>query len=392
MLPLEGITVVSIEQAVAGPFATRQLADLGARVIKIERPETGDFARHYDSAVNGMASHFVWINRSKESLTLDLKTSEGKAVLSKLLEDADVFLQNLAPGAMERLGFGSNELLEKYSQLIICNISGYGSNGPYTNKKAYDLLVQCESGAIAITGTNDTPSKSGIAIADIATAMYAYSGILSALLARNKDKKGRILEVSMLESVGEWMGFPAYFAEYGGKEPERTGASHATIYPYGPFLAGDQKQVFIGIQNEREWKNFCEKVINHPELTNHPDYYNNINRFKNQETLQQIIEDVFCEMTSETIIELLEESGIANARLNSVMDFVHHPQLKARNRWREVDSPVGKLKALLPPVTFHDMEPILNPIPALGQHTEDILKSVGYTEEEIKRLTENKII
>ena len=392
MLPLEGITVVSVEQAVAGPFATRQLADLGARVIKIERPEKGDFARHYDSAVNGMASHFVWLNRSKESLTLDLKTDEGKEILSKLLEDADVFLQNLAPGAMERLGFGANELLEKHPSLVICGISGYGSNGPYTHKKAYDLLVQCESGAMALTGTEETPSKSGVAIADIATGMYAYSGILTALLARNKDQKGRILEVSMLESLGEWMGFPSYFAEYGGKEPERTGASHATIYPYGPFVAGDQKQVYISIQNEREWKNFCEKVLGDPDLTNHPDYYNNTNRFKNQQTLQKIIEKVFLEKTSEEIIELLEDSGIANARLNSVMDFVNHPQLEARNRWREVDSPVGKLKALLPPATFNDIEPVFNPIPEVGQHTNDILKSVGYTEEDIKAFAQNKVI
>lgn len=383
MLPLEGITVVSVEQAVAAPFASRQLADLGARVIKVERPETGDFARHYDSEVKGMASHFVWLNRSKESISVDLKQEEGKEILNSLLSKADVFIQNLAPGAMDRLGFGNSDLLNKYPGLIICGISGYGSSGPYANKKAYDLLIQCESGSMAITGTEDTPSKSGVAIADIATGMYAYSGILAALFARQKDGKGKILEVSMLEALGEWMGFPMYYSEYGESEPKRTGASHSTIYPYGPFKVKEDKYVFLSIQNEREWKNFCEKVLNIPELTTDERFNVNSKRFKNQELLKVIIEDEFTKFQSDYIINKLEDSKIANASLNTVKDFIEHPQLEARNRWTEVESPVGKLKALLPPVTFNDFKYVMNPIPTVGEHTETILNELGWNEETI---------
>lgn len=383
MLPLEGITVVSVEQAVAAPFASRQLADLGARVIKVERPETGDFARHYDSEVKGMASHFVWLNRSKESISVDLKEEEGKEILNSLLSKADVFIQNLAPGAMDRLGFGSSDLLNKYPGLIICGISGYGSSGPYANKKAYDLLIQCESGSMAITGTEDTPSKSGVAVADIATGMYAYSGILAALFSRQKDGKGKILEVSMLEALGEWMGFPMYYTEYGDSEPKRTGASHSTIYPYGPFKVKDEKYVFLSIQNEREWKNFCEKVLGIPELATDERFNVNSNRFKNQELLKEIIEGEFTKFQSDYIMNKLEDSQIANASLNTVKDFIDHPQLKARNRWTEVESPVGKLKALLPPVTFNDFKYVMNPIPTVGEHTETILNELGWNEETI---------
>jgi itaconate CoA-transferase len=378
MLPLKGITIVSLEQAVAAPFASRQLADLGARVIKVERPGDGDFARGYDMAVNGMSSHFTWINRSKESLTLNLKRPEAKEILTKLLEKVDVFIQNLAPGAVERLGFDPKELQEKYPQLIICSISGYGKSGPYQNKKAYDLLIQCEAGLVSVTGTPETPSKTGISIADICAGMYAYSGILTALLQRKETGKGAILEVSMLEALAEWMGYPMYYAAYGGKEPSRTGASHATIYPYGPFPSGDGKKVFLGIQNEREWVRFCQEVLERPELAKDPRFENNSNRFQNKNILQPIIEEIFSTHSAEVIIDRLENAQIANARLNTMFDFYHHPQLKARNRWRIVDTPVGPVNALIPPVTMEGFEPVMNPIPSVGEHTEKILSELGY--------------
>jgi itaconate CoA-transferase len=392
MLPLEGITVVSLEQAVAAPFASRQLADLGARVIKVERPIDGDFARGYDKTVNGMSSHFTWCNRSKESLTLDLKRTEAKEILTKLLEQADVFIQNLAPGAVERLGFAPKELQEKYPQLIICNISGYGKTGPYRDKKAYDLLIQCEAGFVSITGTPDTPSKSGISIADICAGMYAYSGILTALLQRKTTGKGAILEISMLEALAEWMGYPMYYAAYGGKEPSRTGASHATIYPYGPFPSGDGKNIFLGIQNEREWLRFCEDVLEKAELAKDPRFDNNSNRFRNQHLLQPIIEEIFSTLTAEAIIERLENGQIANARMNTMSEFFEHPQLKARDRWRTVNTPVGPVNALIPPVTMEGFEPIMRPIPGLGEHTEKILGELGYDVKTMKLLQEEVIV
>ncbi|MFD2925625.1 CaiB/BaiF CoA transferase family protein [Halobacillus naozhouensis] len=385
MRPLQGITVVSIEQAVAVPFATRQLADLGARVIKIERTGTGDFARHYDTSVNGMSSHFVWCNRSKESITLDLKDQDTKQVVDRLLESADVFVQNLAPGAAERMGFGSDVLKEKYPELIIGNLSGYGETGPYKDKKAYDLLVQCEAGLVSVTGTEDVPSKAGISAADIAAGMYVYSGILTALFQRMKTGKGTVLEISMLEALGEWMGYPAYYAGNSGKEPTRTGASHSTIYPYGPFTCGDEKTVFLGLQNEREWGHFCEVVLKQPELTDDPVFKTNSLRDENRDLLKSIIEKVFAELTSSEVIERLETAKIANARLNKVQDFYRHPQLEARDRWQEVDSPVGGIRSLKPPVTMEGFTPVMKAIPALGEHTEEILREYGFEEETINK-------
>lgn len=392
MLPLKGITVVSLEQAVAAPFASRQLADLGARVIKVERPGDGDFARQYDETVHGMSSHFTWCNRSKESFTLDLKKPEGKEILAKLLEKADVFIQNLAPGAVERLGFGVKELQEKFPKLIICSISGYGKTGPYRDKKAYDLLIQCEAGLVSITGTPDTPSKAGISIADICAGMYAYSGILTALLQRKETGRGAVLEVSMLEALAEWMGYPMYYAAYGGKEPSRTGSSHATIYPYGAFPSEDGKRVFIGIQNEREWVRFCEEVLQRPELSKDSRFENNFKRFENQKSLQPIIDEEFGKLPADVIVDRLETAQIANARMNTMTEFFDHPQLKARDRWREVESPVGKVRALVPPVTMEGFEPIMNPIPDVGEHTEKILKELGYDSSVISRLLNQVVV
>lgn len=380
MLPLEGITIVSLEQAVAAPFATRQLADLGARVIKVERPEVGDFARGYDTTVHGLSSHFVWLNRSKESIALDLKDPTGKKNLEKLVEQADVFIHNLAPGAVDRLGFDAKSLSEKYPELINCSISGYGTNGSYKDKKAYDLLIQCETGHVSVTGTEETPSKAGISIADIAAGMYAYSGILTALLARTKTGEGDVIEISMLEALGEWMGYPLYYANYGGEEPKRNGASHSTIAPYGPYNAKDEKKVFLGIQNEREWARFCENIINKPDLKEDERFQSNSKRVENRELLDKIINDELTKMESKDIIHKLDTEKIANARLNTMKEFMQHPQLRERKRWREVDSPAGKIQALVSPITSQNFETVMKPIPGVGEHSEKILKEFNLTE------------
>ena len=392
MNPLEGITVVALEQAVAAPFATRQLADLGARVIKVERPGAGDFARGYDTTVKGLSSHFVWLNRSKESLTLDLKQPEARDILERLLADADVFIHNLAPGAAGRLGFGAERLREEYPQLIVCGISGYGFTGPYRDKKAYDLLVQCETGLVSITGTPESPSKVGISAADIAAGMYAYSGILAALFRRERTLEGMEIEVSMLEALGEWMGFPAYFALYGGEEPERSGARHAAIAPYGPFECGDGEVVFLGIQNEREWERFCEAVLEHPAMAKEERFATNSGRVANREALDKEIEGVFKRLSAEEVIERLEEAQIANARMRTVHGFLDHPQLEARDRWREVGSPAGPLRALLPPATMSGVEPTMAAVPEVGEHTDRILAELGYDEEGIAALHREKVV
>jgi itaconate CoA-transferase len=392
MLPLSGITVVSLEQAVAAPFATRQLADLGARIIKVERPEVGDFARGYDRTVKGLASHFVWLNRSKESVTLDLKQDGAKEILNRLIESADVFVQNLAPGATGRLGFGAQTLRERHPSLIVCDVSGYGSSGPYRDKKAYDLLVQCEAGLVSITGTPDTPSKVGVSVADIACGMYAYSGILAALFRRERTGEGAAIEVSLFEALAEWMGFPAYFTMYGGKEPPRTGASHAAIAPYGPFECGDGEVIFLGIQNEREWERFCEAVLEQPALANDERFASNSERVENGDDLHQEIEAILEELSSQEAIERLDDAKIANARMRSVRDFLDHPQLEARGRWREVGSPVGPLRALLPPAIMDGEEPVMAPIPEVGEHTDNILAELGYSDDAVASLRQSAAI
>jgi itaconate CoA-transferase len=391
MLPLEGITVVSLEQAVAAPFTTRQLADLGARVIKIERPGAGDFARSYDATAHGMSSSFVWLNRSKESLTLDLKRSEAKLILHRLLEKADVFVQNLAPGATGRLGLGSAELRKQYPRLIVCDLSGYGSSGPYRDKKAYDLLIQAETGLISITGTDQTPSKAGISIADIACGMYGYSGILTALLLRSRTGEGVALETSLFDALGEWMSYATYYL-LGGSAPRRTGASHATIAPYGPSKSGDDKVVYLGLQNEREWKRFCEVVLHKPELATDFRYDSNAKRVQNREQLDEDIQGVFQNLTAAEIIERLEAAQIANARMNTVQEFVNHPQLSARNRWTTVGSPVGPLVALLPPVKLENVEPVMKDVPAVGQHTDAILEELDFEPKTIASWRQTGVI
>jgi len=392
MRPLDGITVVTLEHAIAAPFCTRQLADLGARVIKIERPESGDFARAYDARVKGMASHFVWTNRSKESLTLDVKHAESKKILDKLLEHADVLVQNLAPGAAARLGLSYEALHEKHPRLIVCDISGYGADGPYRDKKAYDLLIQSESGFLSVTGTAEEPSKAGASIADIAAGMYAYTNILAALIQRGKTGTGCRIDISMLESMLEWMNFPLYYAFDGASAPARAGASHATIYPYGPFPAGDGKTVMLGLQNEREWVIFCEQVLLMPELATDPLFLSTAARSAARKELYAIIVEAFSTMTAEEVITRLEKAQIANARLNEMRDIWEHAQLKARARWAEVASPVGTLPALLPPGVPNTWTARMDAIPELGQHTQSILSELGYDAERISQLKSEKAI
>jgi itaconate CoA-transferase len=384
--PLEGITVVALEQVIAGPFATRQLAEMGARVIKVERPGGGDAARGYDQTVNGLSSHFVWTNRSKESLTLDVKHPAPKEVLERLLARADVFLQNLAPGAAERLGLGATQLRARHPRLIWCGISGYGPAGPYADKKAYDLLVQCEAGLLSVTGTPQAPSKAGIPVADIAAGMYAFSSILAALLRRERSGEGATLDITMFEALGEWMGFPALFAAYGGSAPPRSGAYHATIVPYGPFKAGDGGTVFLSVQNEREFARFCDVVLKNPSLKTDVRFASGPARLKNGPAMHAEIEQVFSRLKTAEVIERLEEADIANARLNDMAQFWAHPQLAARGRWAKVGSPGGELDMLKPPFNLSGFEPRMDPIPALGQHSEKILAELGYAEAEIRRL------
>jgi itaconate CoA-transferase len=381
--PLDGITVISLEHAIAAPFCTRQLADLGARVIKVERPGAGDFARGYDKQVKGQSSHFVWVNRSKESLTLDLKQPTALAALKMLLKNADVLVQNLAPGAAARMGLTAEHLQKENPQLILCDISGYGNNGSYRDKKAYDLLIQSEAGFLSVTGTPESPSKSGNSIADIAAGMYAYTNILAAIIQRGKTGKGSVIDVSMLEALGEWMSFPMYYAFDGAEPPPRNGASHATIYPYGAFKAGDGGTVMLGLQNEREWVQFCEVVLEDLALAQDVRFDKNFKRNEKRAELLAIIDSCFSKLTTEQVITKLEKAQIANARLNDMKGLWNHQQLKERDRWVSVDTPAGSIPALLPPGLNNSYDYRMDAIPAVGEHTESILKELGLADSEI---------
>jgi itaconate CoA-transferase len=385
VLPLEGITVVALEQAVAAPFATRQLADLGARVIKVERPGVGDFAREYDRTVNGEASYFVWLNRGKESIELDIKNPDDRAVLDAMLDEADVLVQNLIPGAIDRLGLDAATLRTQRPELIHCSISGYGSSGPYRNKKAYDLLVQCEAGMVSVTGTPDEYAKVGVSIADIATGMYAYTGILTALFERARNGNGSTIEVAMLDALGEWMLQPAYYSVYGDRDNRRTGARHASIAPYGPYRAGDRSAVFLGVQSDREWGIICREVIHRPDLVDDPRFARNTERVENNDQITPLIETALEATTADDAVARLEAVGIACARLRTPAEFFDHPQLKARDRWRTVDTAGGQVQALLPPVWVSGYEPAMGAVPGLGEHSAALRSEFSVTRAPAER-------
>ncbi|HZX66023.1 MAG TPA: CaiB/BaiF CoA-transferase family protein [Myxococcales bacterium] len=386
MLPLDTVTVVSLEQAVAAPLCTRHLADHGARVVKIERPGSGDFARGYDETVHGLSSHFVWLNRGKESVTLDLKRAEAREALSKLVARADVLVQNLAPGAAARLGLDFATLAPHNPRLVVADISGYGDTGPYRDKKAYDTLIQAEGGLMSVTGVPETPSRCGISVADIAAGMYAYSGILTALLQRERTGRGTRVEVSMLEALVEWMGYPIYYGRYGGKPPGRTGATHPSIAPYGPHRTGDGKTVVLGLQNEREWAVFCEEVLRRPDLATDRRFTSNSARVANRTELTRIIEESFAGATADEVVARLDSAGIANGRLNTIADVARHPQLAARHRFCDVQTSAGPVAATLPPANLEGVTPSMGAVPALGQHTEAVLLSLGYSAQQIQGL------
>ena len=391
-LPLAGITVVSLEQAVAAPFATRQLADLGARVIKVERPGGGDFARRYDTTVHGQSSYFVWLNRSKESLTLNLKDSRGRAILEALLAEADVFVQNLAPGAAARMDLDPTALRERYPSLISCTISGYGTDGPWAERKAYDLLVQCQTGLVSATGTPEGPARAGVSVADIAGGMYAYSGILTALFTRATTGEAQPVEVSLFDALSEWMGQPAYYTRYGGTQPPRVGTQHATIAPYGAYTAADGKDVLFSIQNEPEWVALCSKFLHRPELVDDPRFATSSARVAHRDELNEIVAARFRELDSDKIMALLDGIGIANAGVNSVHEFLDHPVLAERNRWREVAIPGATMQALLPPVIMGGFEPRMGAVPDVGAQTDSILTALGHDEASIERLRSEGVV
>lgn len=392
-LPLDGITVVAVEQAVSAPFATRQLADLGARVIKIERPDGGDFARGYDTAAAGLASHFVWCNRGKESIAVDLKDRRGLEIVRQLVADADVFVQNLAQGAAARLGLDAGTLCAAHPRLIAVDISGYGAEGPYAHKRAYDMLVQCEAGLVSVTGTAEQPVKAGIPAADIAAAMYAFSGVLAALLRRGATGVGGPVEVSMLESLSEWMGHPLHYGMHGGETPARTGVAHAVISPYDAYATADGGQVLLSVQNDREWQRLADQVLGRPELGGDPAFATNTARTANREKTDAVVAEALARLGTQEAIGRLEAAGIACARLNSVTDVARHPQLAARDRWREVDSPVGPLRALLPPITLPGgPEARMGAVPALGEHTDALLKALGMTDEGTAALRRDGVV
>ncbi|MGW6569006.1 CaiB/BaiF CoA transferase family protein [Streptomyces sp. NPDC054975] len=392
-LPLEGITVVAVEQAVAAPFATRQLADLGARVIKIERPDGGDFARGYDTAARGLASHFVWCNRGKESVAVDLKDARGLDLVHRLVAGADVFVQNLAQGAAARLGLDAAPLCAAHPRLIAVDVSGYGPGGPYAHKRAYDMLVQCEAGLVSVTGTAEQPVKSGIPAADIAAGMYAYAGVLAALVRRGTTGRGGPVEVSLLDSLAEWMGHPLHHGMHGGTAPARTGLAHAVIAPYDAYPTADGSMVLLSVQNDREWRRLAEHVLERPDLADDPAFATNTARVAGRAATDAVVAGALAPLTAAEALARLDAAGIACARLNTVADLADHPQLAARERWREMESPVGPLRSLLPPVTFPDgPEAPMGRVPGLGDDTDVVLAELGVHPEELKALRADGVV
>ncbi|WP_327721014.1 CoA transferase [Streptomyces sp. NBC_00490] len=391
-LPLSGITVVSLEQAVAAPYATRQLADLGARVIKVERPGGGDFARRYDTTVHGHSSYFVWLNRSKESLTLDLKDPRGLEILHRLLDDADVFVQNLAPGAVDRLGLDTDTLSKRWPRLIPCTISGYGTDGPWADRKSYDLLVQCQTGLVSLTGTPQETARVGISVADIAAGMYAYSGVLTALYTRATTGTAHPVEVSLFEALAEWMGQPANYTQYGGSQPPRLGTQHATIAPYGTFRSADGKDVLFSIQNEREWAVLCAEFLGDPGLTTDPRFATGSDRVAHREELNTVVAERCARSDAEEILKDLEDIGIACAGVNDIAAFLDHPVLAARGRWREVGVPGATVRALVPPADLAGLPARMDPVPAVGEHTDTILTGLGRSRDDIEALRADGVV
>ena len=391
MLPLSGVTVVSLEHAVAAPFATRQLADLGARVIKIERPSGGDFARQYDESVNGLASYFVWLNRSKESVAIDVKSAEGKAILADLVDTADVVVQNLGPGAAARLGLSAADLHAKDPGKIVLNITGWGSTGPWKDRKAYDLLVQCETGLVSLTGTADDVAKVGVSIADIAAGMYGFSGVLAALYRRASTGEGADIEVSLFEALAEWVGQPAHFTAGLGRQPGRFGAAHATIAPYGPYDDADGHTILLAIQNEPEWERFCRTVLERPDLVVDERFAGNSRRVNHRDELNVIVAECIGRLTTVVAEAKLAEAGVAFAGVNTVSEFLEHPVLEARDRWRSVDTEKGSVRALLPPIGLGE-EARMGPVPAHGAHTATVLRELGLDTERIATLRDQGII
>ncbi|MCC9307249.1 CoA transferase [Kitasatospora sp. RB6PN24] len=385
-LPLAGVTVIAVEQAVAAPLATRHLADLGAAVVKVERPDGGDFARGYDRSVHGMASHFVWLNRGKESLTLDLKSPDGRAVLADLVATADVFVQNLAPGAAARLGFGSGELRARHPRLTTVDLSGYGSGGPYRDKRAYDMLIQAESGLASVTGPPERPAKTGVPSSDIAAGMYALTATLGALVGRASTGQGSAIEVSMFEATAEWLGHQLHHTQGTGRSPGRAGLSHPAIAPYDAYPTADGREVLIGIQNDREWARFAAGFLERADLADDPEWSTNVARVRRRRLVDALVGGRTATMTADEVVERLDPLAIASARLNEVGDLLHHPQLAARSRWRTVATPVGDVRALLPPFTFAGVELPMGPVPALGEHTDSVLRRLGYSKERVAEL------
>ncbi len=380
--PLDGLVVVALEQAVAAPFATRQLADAGARVIKIERVGEGDFARHYDDAKGpGFSSWFLWLNRGKESVELDVKSPEGQETLAALIARADVLVQNLAPGAIERLGFSIQELRARHPRLVTCSISGYGPDGPYRDRKAYDLLIQSEAGLVSLTGTPEIQVKAGLSVADIAGGMYGYSNVLLALLQRGITGQGAHIEVSLFDALLEWLGHQVTLARQLNRLPRRAGARHATIAPYGPFRCGDGSDVVIAVQNTKEWTALC-RVLNLNELVDQERFLTNEGRVAHGNDLDQLISAATAQMSSAELIEQLELAGLAWGRVNDLFALQDHPQLRARGRWATVNTPQGNFEALRPPVDVEGIDIAMSDVPRLGQHTQAVLDWLQRSQEQ----------